>query len=63
MATDMVRDFDVPAGMTIYDPADVARITLDGLAAGQPEIIVGDVTKTVLAGLSGGLAALYPQFA
>jgi short-subunit dehydrogenase len=63
MATDMIRDFDVPAGMTVYDPADVARITLDGLAAGLPEIIVGDVTKMVRAGLSGGVAALYPQFA
>jgi hypothetical protein len=63
MATDMIRDFDVPAGLTIYDPADIARIALDGLAAGLPEIIADDATKSVQASLSGGVAALYPQFA
>jgi NAD(P)-dependent dehydrogenase (short-subunit alcohol dehydrogenase family) len=63
MATDMIRDFDVPTGLTIYDPADIARIALDGLAAGLPEIIADDGTKSIQAGLSGGVAALYPQFA
>jgi NAD(P)-dependent dehydrogenase (short-subunit alcohol dehydrogenase family) len=63
MATDMIRDLDVTAGLTIYDPADIARIVLDGLAAGLPEIVAGDATKSVQARLSGGVAALYPQFA
>ncbi|MGH3171392.1 MAG: SDR family oxidoreductase [Trebonia sp.] len=43
MDTDMTRGADVPKA----DPADIARIALDGLAAG----------------LSGGVAALCPQFA
>ena len=50
---------DLPAA----DPADIARIALDGLADGLPEILADDTAKTVLAGLSGGVAGLYPQFA
>jgi hypothetical protein len=45
------------------DPADVARIALDGLEAGDTEIIADEPTKQVRAGLAGGVAALYPQFA
>jgi NAD(P)-dependent dehydrogenase (short-subunit alcohol dehydrogenase family) len=59
MDTDMARGVDAPKS----DPADVARIAIDGIAAGQTEILADDVSRTVLASLSGGVAALYPQVA
>lgn len=45
------------------DPALVARIALDGLAAGDAEVLADDLSRTVQAGLSGGVAALYPRAA
>jgi NAD(P)-dependent dehydrogenase (short-subunit alcohol dehydrogenase family) len=57
--TDMASHIDEPKS----DPADVARIALDGLEAGDPEIIADELSKQVRAGLAGGVAALYPQFA
>jgi NAD(P)-dependent dehydrogenase (short-subunit alcohol dehydrogenase family)/uncharacterized protein (DUF1330 family) len=59
MDTDMTAGLDLPKA----DPADIARIALDGVAAGTLEIIADATSKTVLAGLSGGIGALYPQFA
>jgi NAD(P)-dependent dehydrogenase (short-subunit alcohol dehydrogenase family) len=59
MDTDMFRDVDVPKA----DPADIARIALDGIAGDAYEIIADDTSKQVLASLSGGVGALYPQFA
>ncbi|GIF15989.1 SDR family oxidoreductase [Actinoplanes teichomyceticus] len=35
------------------DPAVVARLALDGVAAGVPEILADDVTRAVKAGLAG----------
>jgi uncharacterized protein (DUF1330 family) len=58
MDTDMTAGLDVPKA----DPADIARIALDVVAAGTPEIVADEMSKTVLAGLSGGVGALYPQF-
>jgi NAD(P)-dependent dehydrogenase (short-subunit alcohol dehydrogenase family)/uncharacterized protein (DUF1330 family) len=58
MDTDMTAGLDLPKA----DPADIARIALDGVAAGTLEIIADATSKTVLAGLSGGIGALYPQF-
>ena len=43
------------------DPADVARIATDAIAAGEHEIVVDDFSRSVLAKLSGGVAALYPE--
>ncbi|MFY9782393.1 MAG: hypothetical protein WAK12_02520 [Acidimicrobiales bacterium] len=43
------------------DPADVARIALNGIEAGEVEILADDVSRMVLAGLSGGVAAWYPM--
>ncbi|MGW1909917.1 SDR family oxidoreductase [Streptomyces sp. NPDC002076] len=57
MDTDMARH--VTDSKT--DPADVARAAVDGIAAGAPEIVVDDRSRQVQAGLSGGVAALYPQ--
>ncbi len=59
MDTDMAADIDAPKS----DPADVARMALDGIAAGDAEVLADDITKQVLAGLSSGVAGLYPQFA
>jgi NAD(P)-dependent dehydrogenase (short-subunit alcohol dehydrogenase family) len=59
MDTDMIRHLDVPKS----DPAVIARLAIDGLAAGDTEVIADETSRQVLAGLSGGVAALYPQFA
>jgi NAD(P)-dependent dehydrogenase (short-subunit alcohol dehydrogenase family) len=59
MDTDMVRHLDVPK----TDPALIAKLAIDGLAAGDAEIIADETSRRVLAGLSGGVAALYPQVA
>ena len=59
MNTDMTRNLDVPKA----DPADIARIALDGIAGDAYEIIADDTSKQVLGGLAAGVGALYPQFA
>jgi len=59
MDTDMVRHLDVPKS----DPAVIAKLAIDGLTAGDAEVIADETSRRVLAGLSGGVAALYPQFA
>jgi hypothetical protein len=41
----------------------VARIALDGVAAGLDEVLADDLTRRVQAGLAGGVAALYPAAA
>ena len=55
----MVRDLQTAKS----DPADVARIALDGLEADQTEILADDLSRTLLSSLSGGVAALYPRVA
>ncbi|MEU6095031.1 SDR family oxidoreductase [Streptomyces sp. NPDC047079] len=57
MDTDMARHVTGSKS----DPADVARAAVDGIAAGAHEIVVDDLSRQVQAGLSGGVAALYPQ--
>ncbi|WNI16138.1 SDR family oxidoreductase [Actinacidiphila sp. ITFR-21] len=46
--TDMMKGYDVPK----MDPADVARITLDGVEAGTFEVVVDEFTAMVKASLS-----------
>ncbi|MGE2731518.1 SDR family oxidoreductase [Mycolicibacterium vaccae] len=53
MDTDMVRDVSAPKS----DPAAVARLALDGLFAGDPEILADDLTRAVKAQLSASPAA------
>jgi NAD(P)-dependent dehydrogenase (short-subunit alcohol dehydrogenase family) len=60
MDTDMARDADVPKKA---DPADIARIALDGIAEDSYEIIADDTSRWVMARLAAGVSALYPQFA
>lgn len=59
MDTDMTRGIDAAKS----DPAEIARIAMEGIETGRTEIIADDVSRTVLANLSGGVAALYPQLA
>ncbi|TFV87167.1 SDR family oxidoreductase [Blastococcus sp. CT_GayMR16] len=59
MDTDMARSVDGPKS----DPAVVASLALDGLAAGQLEILADEGTRAVQAGLGRGVTAIYPQFA
>ncbi|KAB1900555.1 hypothetical protein F8274_30985, partial [Micromonospora sp. AMSO31t] len=40
--------------------AEIARLAVDGIEADQYEIIADETSRQVLAGLSGGVAALYP---
>jgi len=58
-------DTDMTRGITAAksDPAVVAKLALDELEAGNPEILADEVSRQLQAGLSGGVAALYPQFA
>jgi len=59
MDTDMAKSVEAPKA----DPADIARTAIDGIEAGQAEIIADDTSRAVQAGLSGGVAALYPKVA
>jgi NAD(P)-dependent dehydrogenase (short-subunit alcohol dehydrogenase family) len=59
MDTDMTRHVDAPK----VNPADVAKLAIDGIEAGAAEIIADDTSQQVLAGLSSGVAGLYPQVA
>jgi NAD(P)-dependent dehydrogenase (short-subunit alcohol dehydrogenase family) len=58
MDTDMVRGIDSPK----TSPADVARLAVDSIAADAHEIVVDDLSRQTQSALSGGVAALYPQF-
>ncbi|MEU6255679.1 SDR family oxidoreductase [Streptomyces sp. NPDC047043] len=57
--TDMASSVDAPKSR----PGDVAALALDGVEAGAYEVLADDISRTVKAGLSGDLAALYPQLA
>lgn len=59
MDTDMVAALDVPK----HSPADIANLALDGVAAGQYEILADDISRTVRGALSGPLENLYPALA
>lgn len=59
MDTDMTSSVDAPKA----DPAAIARLALDGIEAGEAEIIADEISQQVLAGLSTGVAGLYPQAA
>jgi len=58
MDTDMARHVEGPKS----DPAAVAALALDGIEAGEVEILADDISRQVRGGLAGGVVALYPQF-
>ena len=57
MDTDMTVGVKGPKS----DPAVVARIALDGIEAGEFEILADEVSRSVRSGLAGGVTALYPS--
>lgn len=57
MDTDMVRSVTDAKS----DPADIARIAVDGIAADAYEILADNVSRQAQAALAGGVTALYPQ--
>jgi NAD(P)-dependent dehydrogenase (short-subunit alcohol dehydrogenase family) len=59
MDTDMARSINAAKA----DPAAIAKLALDGIEAGDAEIIADEISQQVLAGLSEGVAGLYPQAA
>lgn len=57
--TDMTEGLDVAK----VDAADVANAGLDGIEAGEPEILADETARWVKAQLSGGIADMYPALA
>jgi hypothetical protein len=52
----MTRQLHVPKS----DPAVIAKLAVDGIQAGDPEIIADETSRHVQAELSAGVAGLYP---
>jgi NAD(P)-dependent dehydrogenase (short-subunit alcohol dehydrogenase family) len=59
MDTDMAAHVTGPKN----DPVIVANQLLDGVEAGEPEVLADDLSRTVRAALSAPLSALYPDVA
>ena len=59
MDTDMGAIFDAPKS----DPAVVAALAVDAVAAGDYELLADDTSRAVRAGFAGGVESLYPQLA
>jgi NAD(P)-dependent dehydrogenase (short-subunit alcohol dehydrogenase family) len=59
MDTDMAAGVDGPKS----DPRVIADLALDGVAAGAPEVVADDISRTVRGALSGPLSNLYPSVA
>ena len=55
----MTRHLDVPKA----NPADIAKLAIDAIEAGDGEIAADDISRQILAQLSSGVAGLYPQVA
>ena len=59
METDMAAHVDGPKS----DPAAVANLALDGVEAGEFEVVADQVSRTVKASLSGPVSGTYPALA
>lgn len=57
MDTDMTSGIDAPKS----NPANIAKIAIDGIESDSFEILADDTSRQVQSGLAGGVAALYPQ--
>ena len=51
MDTDMTNGIELPK----VSPAEVARLTLDGVETGLEEVLADDISRTVKAGLTSGI--------
>ncbi|HEX4224009.1 MAG TPA: SDR family oxidoreductase [Pseudonocardiaceae bacterium] len=56
-------DTDLAATVTApkLNPADIAKLAVDGIAADVYEILADDLSRNVQAGLAAGVGGLYPQ--
>ncbi|MBD2868561.1 SDR family oxidoreductase [Paenibacillus arenilitoris] len=59
METDMTSSVNAPKA----NPAEIAKIAIDGIESGSFEIVADDTSRGVQSALAGGVAAIYPQFA
>lgn len=59
MDTDMAASVTAPKS----DPLVIAHRALDGVEAGEPEVVADDVSRHVRSALSGPLSLLYPNVA
>lgn len=57
MDTDLTASIDAPK----EDPEKIARLAVDGIEAGAFEILADAQSTAIRAGLSGGVASLYPE--
>ncbi|SFE24566.1 Short-chain dehydrogenase [Paenibacillus algorifonticola] len=57
METDMTANVDMPKS----NPADIAKIAIDGIESGSFEIIADEISRKLQGALAGGVSALYPQ--
>ena len=57
MDTDMTASITAPKS----NPADIAKIAIDGIEQDLFEIVADDVSLEIQAALAGGVPALYPQ--
>ncbi|HEX4252779.1 MAG TPA: SDR family oxidoreductase, partial [Pseudonocardia sp.] len=59
MDTDMAAHVEGPKS----DPAAIANLALDGVEAGEFEVVADEVSRTVKASLSGPVTGTYPSLA
>jgi NAD(P)-dependent dehydrogenase (short-subunit alcohol dehydrogenase family) len=59
MDTDMAAHIEGPKS----DPAAIANLALDGVEAGEFEVVADEVSRTVKASLSGPVTGTYPSLA
>lgn len=59
LETDMAAHVDGPKS----DPAAVANLALDGVEAGEFEVVADEVSRKVWASLSGPVSGTYPALA
>jgi NAD(P)-dependent dehydrogenase (short-subunit alcohol dehydrogenase family) len=57
MDTDLTASINAPKA----DPAEIALLAVNGIEAGSFEILADAQSTAIRAGLSGGVAALYPE--
>jgi hypothetical protein len=50
-----------PIALDITDPALIAKLTIDGIEAGDAEIIADETSRRILTGLSAEVTGLYPR--
>jgi NAD(P)-dependent dehydrogenase (short-subunit alcohol dehydrogenase family) len=59
MDTDMTAGVEAPKS----NPADIAKIAIDGIESDSFEIVADDLSRKLQSALAGGVVALYPQLA